>query len=118
MADKIDCLFCKIVNGEIPSEKLYEDDELLAFKDISPQAPVHFLIIPKKHIASLMDLDTEDSDLIGRLMYRAQETAKQQGIKESEGGRFIINCKKHGGQTVDHLHVHFLGGRQLSLPLG
>jgi len=111
------CLFCKIIAGEIPAKKIYEDDETLAFADINPMAPVHFLVIPKKHINSLLELDEGDLNLIGRLLYRAQELAKQQGCGE-KGGRFVINAKKDGGQTVDHLHIHFLGGRELSWPPG
>jgi histidine triad (HIT) family protein len=84
---------------------------------IFPMAPVHFLVIPKKHINSLLELEADDSGLIGRLLYKAQELAKQQGCEE-KGGRFVINAKKDGGQTVDHLHVHFLGGRELSWPPG
>jgi len=112
-----DCLFCKIAAGEIPSEKLYEDDEMLALHDIKPMAPVHFLVIPKKHIDNLLFLDEEDAALVGRLLYKAKELAKEQGCEEN-GGRFVINAKIHGGQTVDHLHVHFLGGAQLGLSLG
>ena len=112
-----DCIFCKIVKGEIPSKKLYEDEEFLAFYDVNPQAPVHFLVIPKKHIRSIMDLDAADSALLGRLLYKAQELAKDNGCSEN-GARFVINCKSHGGQTVDHLHVHVLGGRYLLWPPG
>jgi histidine triad (HIT) family protein len=111
------CLFCKIIAGEIPSKKLYEDDEMLAFLDINPMAPVHFLVIPKKHISSLLELEADDVDLLGRLFYKAQELAKQQGCEE-KGARFLINAKSDGGQTVDHLHIHVLGGRALSWPPG
>ena len=111
------CLFCKIIAGEIPGKKLYEDDEMLAFFDINPMAPVHFLIVPKKHINSLLELEADDAALIGRLLYKAQELAKQQGCEE-KGGRLVINTKSNGGQTVDHLHVHFLGGRALGWPPG
>ena len=111
------CLFCKIIDGDIPSKKLYEDDEMLAFYDINPAAPVHFLVIPKKHIENLLELEAEDSLLIGRLFYKAKELAKEQGFEE-KGGRFVINAKKDGGQTVDHLHIHFLGGRKLGWPPG
>lgn len=114
-----DCLFCKIINGGIPCKKIYEDDEMLAFHDIRPAAPVHFLVIPKKHIASLMHLEAEDAALIGRLMYKAQELAKQPGIGCGEtGARFVINAGHDGGQTVDHLHVHVLGKRPLGWPPG
>jgi histidine triad (HIT) family protein len=112
-----DCLFCKIIAGEIPSKKLYEDEEMLAFFDINPMAPVHFLVIPKKHISSLLELTADDTNLLGRLFLKAQELAKQQGCEE-KGGRFVINAKSDGGQTVDHLHIHVLGGRALSWPPG
>ena len=96
---------------------MFEDDELLAFKDINPQAPVHFLVIPKKHITSIMDTEAADAALLGRLLLKAQELAKENGCAE-KGARFVINCKSHGGQTVDHLHCHVLGGRFLSWPPG
>ena len=110
-----DCIFCKIIKGEIPSKKLYEDDELFAFHDVNPQAPVHFLVIPKKHIKNIMELD--DGALLGKLLFKAQELAKGNDCEE-KGARFVINCKTHGGQTVDHLHCHVLGGRFLSWPPG
>lgn len=112
-----DCLFCKIAQGEIPCQKIYEDDELLAFQDIAPKAPVHFLVIPKRHIDSLMALEPADTGLAGRLLYKAQELAASQGCAEG-GARFVVNCKSDGGQTVNHLHLHVLGGRQLSWPPG
>jgi histidine triad (HIT) family protein len=112
-----DCIFCKIVKVEIPSKKVYEDEELLAFHDVNPQAPVHFLVIPRKHITNIMELDSEDAALLGRLLFKAQELAKSNGCEE-KGGRFVFNCKSHGGQTVDHLHCHFLGGRFLAWPPG
>jgi histidine triad (HIT) family protein len=111
-----DCIFCKIVAGEIPCRKIYEDDELLAFHDVTPQAPVHFLVIPKRHIKNIMELDG-DTGLIGRLLYRAQALAVELGCGE-KGARFVINCKSDGGQTVDHLHCHVLGGRALGWPPG
>ena len=111
------CLFCKIVAGEIPAKKLYEDDEMLAFFDINPMAPVHFLVIPKKHIENLLELQEADALLTGRMFHKAKELAKEQGC-ESKGGRFVINAKSDGGQTVDHLHIHFLGGRSLGWPPG
>ncbi|MDR2951794.1 MAG: histidine triad nucleotide-binding protein, partial [Treponema sp.] len=107
-----DCLFCKIARGEIPCTKIYEDDEMLAFKDINPMDPVHFLLIPKKHITSVLETQEQDAPLLGSLIFKAQELAKQQGC-EKGGGRFVINAKADGGQTVDHLHIHFLGGRAL-----
>jgi histidine triad (HIT) family protein len=112
-----DCLFCKIIAGEIPSKKLYEDDEMLAFSDIKPMAPVHFLVVPKKHIDNMLFLEEADTALVGRLFYKAQELAKEQGCEE-RGGRFVVNAKIDGGQTVEHLHIHFLGGHELGLSLG
>jgi histidine triad (HIT) family protein len=111
------CIFCKIIAGEIPARKIFEDDEMLAFHDITPQAPVHFLLIPKKHISNLLELDPADTALAGRLLNKAQELAKELGC-EKNGGRFVINAKKDGGQTVDHLHIHVLGGRALGWPPG
>jgi histidine triad (HIT) family protein len=112
-----DCLFCKIASGAIPSTKIHEDDELVAFMDISPKAPVHFLVIPKRHIANVMELGPEDEALMGRLVLKAQELARSQGCAE-RGARFVINCKSDGGQTVDHLHMHVLGGRVMKWPPG
>jgi len=112
-----DCIFCKIASGEIPSRAIYEDDEMLAFHDIAPQAPVHFLVIPKKHITSLMELDPEDSALIGRMVFKAQELAQELGCSD-RGARFVFNCKRDGGQTVGHLHLHALGGRRMAWPPG
>ena len=112
-----DCIFCKIIAGDIPTKKIYEDEEMLAFNDIRPQAPVHFLLIPKKHIASLLDAETEDAPMLGRLLLKAKELAAELGCGE-KGGRFVINAKQHGGQTVDHLHLHILGGRYLRWPPG
>lgn len=106
------CLFCKLVNGEIPSDVIYEDDTVLAFRDISPQAPVHALIIPKRHIETVNDLTDADAGLIGELVLRARALAAEQGIAEP-GYRLILNCNPDGGQTVYHLHLHLLGGRPL-----
>jgi histidine triad (HIT) family protein len=111
------CIFCRIIKGEIPSEKIYEDDEILAFRDITPQAPIHFLVIPKRHISNIMEVKAEDSALLGKLLFMAQKLAADQGCGE-KGFRLAINCKSHGGQTVDHLHIHILGGRQLGWPPG
>jgi histidine triad (HIT) family protein len=111
-----DCIFCKIIKGEIPGKKMYEDEEMLAFHDITPMAPVHFLVIPKKHIRNLMELEAEDIALAGRLLNKAQELA-QQNCAEN-GARFVINAKHDGGQIVDHLHIHVLGGRVLGWPPG
>ena len=106
------CLFCKIIKGEIPSEKVYEDDEILAFKDIHPVAPVHILVIPKKHIASIAQMEKEDEALVGRIYTVINKIAEEQGVKE-DGFRVIVNCGKNGGQEVMHLHFHLLAGTKL-----
>jgi histidine triad (HIT) family protein len=113
----VNCSFCKIVAGELPAPTFYEDDQVIAFHDIQPQAPVHFLVIPKKHIATLHDLDeTEDKPLAGHILYTAQRLAEQQGC---DGGfRVVMNCKEEGGQTVYHIHMHVLGQRKLDWPPG
>jgi histidine triad (HIT) family protein len=108
-----DCLFCKIVNRELPADIVYEDDELVAFNDISPQAPTHILIIPKKHLATVNDLTEAEINLPGALVLRARALAAEKGIAEP-GYRLIFNCNRGGGQTVYHLHLHLLGGRQLT----
>ncbi len=107
-----DCLFCKIVKGEIPSTKVYEDEEILAFKDINPVAPVHILVIPKKHIVSLNEIEPEDQMLIGKIFTVIKKIAKEQGFAEN-GYRVIANCGEDGGQEVKHLHFHILGGKKL-----
>lgn len=112
----MDCLFCKIIGGEIPSEKIYEDDDMYAFKDIDPQAPVHFLVIPKKHIQDADALTEEEDALIGRIFRKAGELAKELGC--DKGYRIVNNCKEDGGQTVNHLHFHILGQRSLQWPPG
>lgn len=112
-----DCLFCKIVRGEIPSQKVYEDDDILAFRDISPQAPVHILLIPKKHLANILEMSPEDHFLLGRIQQIIARLAQEEGIAEA-GFRLINNCGVQGGQTVDHLHFHLLGGRNLGWPPG
>lgn len=106
------CIFCKIVNGEIPSNKVYEDDEILAFKDINPAAPVHILVIPKKHITSLNEVEEKDEQLIGRIFLKIKKIANEQGIAE-KGYRIVNNCGEDGGQEVPHLHFHILGGKKL-----
>jgi histidine triad (HIT) family protein len=113
-----DCIFCKIAAGEIPAKKLYEDQYAVAFADINPQAPVHILIIPKRHIASLAELDSTETDkaLIGHLHTVASQLARQQNL--ASGYRITINTGPDGGQTVDHLHLHLLGGRQMHWPPG
>ncbi len=110
-----DCLFCKISAGEIPAEKLYEDDEMLAFRDIAPQAPVHFLVIPKKHIQDPANVGEEDEALIGRMMRIGSLVAKENGITDF---RLIYNNGLEAGQTVFHIHMHVLGGRSLTWPPG
>lgn len=112
-----DCVFCKIVSGELPSQKVYEDDRVLAFEDISPAAPVHVLIIPKKHIPSIMHLKEEDLPLIQDIHRVGQQVADQLGVSQ-KGFRLVNNCGENGGQTVGHLHYHLLGGRHLSWPPG
>lgn len=110
------CLFCKIAVGEIPARILYEDDQVVAFHDIAPQAPVHFLVIPKKHIATLNDLDTEDKLLAGHILFTAQRLARELGCES--GFRVVMNCNEQGGQTVYHIHMHVLGQRQMHWPPG
>ncbi|MBX5437045.1 MAG: histidine triad nucleotide-binding protein [Alicyclobacillaceae bacterium] len=112
-----DCIFCKIVAGELPSDKVAETDELLAFRDIRPQAPVHVLLIPKKHIASANDIADSDAPLIGALHLLAKQVARQVGVAES-GYRLVTNVGWDAQQTVQHLHYHLLGGRQLGWPPG
>ena len=107
-----DCVFCKIIKGEIPSTKVYEDEEILAFKDINPVAPVHILVIPKKHISSLNEIEPEDQMLIGKIFTVIKKIAKEQGFAEN-GYRVIANCGEDGGQEVKHLHFHILGGKKL-----
>jgi histidine triad (HIT) family protein len=112
-----DCLFCKMINGEIPIEKLGENEKALAFKDISPQAPVHALVIPKKHIATTLDIKPTDAEYITSMITLAQQIAEENNIDES-GYRWVINTGKDGNQTVFHLHLHILGGRALNWPPG
>jgi len=112
-----DCLFCKIVAGDIPSSKVYEDEDLFAFDDITPQAPTHVLIVPRKHIDSLDKADAGDKELLGKLMLAAADIAREKGFAEN-GYRVVINTNADGGQTVFHLHVHLLGGRQFIFPPG
>lgn len=109
-----DCIFCKIVKGTIPSEKVWESEDVLAFKDIEPQAPVHILLIPKKHIASLNDLKPEDKDTVANIVLAAQQIAAEQGVAEN-GYRIVNNCGADGGQIVHHIHFHLLGGAKLGV---
>lgn len=108
-----DCIFCKIIKGEIPSQKVYEDDEILAFKDINPVAPVHILVIPKKHIECANDLTVEDESLIGRMFTVIKNLAKENNL--DNGYRIVNNCGEDGGQEVKHLHFHLIGGRKLGM---
>jgi histidine triad (HIT) family protein len=110
------CLFCKIIAGEIPSKKVFEDDEAYAFRDIGPQAPTHILVVPRKHITSLAHAAEEDRGLLGHLHWVAAKIAEQEGLKN--GFRTVINIGPDGGQTVDHLHIHLLGGRSMTWPPG
>ncbi len=112
-----DCLFCKMVSGQIKPDKVYEDSDVLAFKDINPQAPVHVLVIPKKHIATLNDLDSGHTDLTGKLIKTAVHIARESGIAES-GYRTVMNCNADAGQSVFHIHLHLLGGRSMRWPPG
>lgn len=113
----MDCIFCKIVAGEIPSNKVYEDDKILAFRDLSPEAPQHVLVIPKKHIASLAEAKEEDLELLGYIQIKISEIAEILGVKES-GFRVVANTGDEGGQTVHHIHYHVLGGRFMQWPPG
>ena len=111
-----DCIFCKIASGEIPSNKAYEDDRILCFHDLDQQAPVHVLVIPKKHIGSLDELTEDDKDLMSYIMLKIKDIAKDLGLEN--GYRVVINTGDDGGQTVKHLHVHILGKRQMIWPPG
>lgn len=111
-----DCIFCSIVKGDIPTSKVYEDDKVIAFNDISPQSPVHILIIPKEHIASIIEVDY-NSDIISHIFSVANKIAKDMGL-DKKGYRIVNNCGEEGGQTVPHLHFHLLGGRQMQWPPG
>lgn len=112
-----DCVFCKIIAGEVPADIRYQDEKLIAFPDINPLAPTHLLIIPRKHIPSLLELSDAEASLIGDMARVADQLAKREGIAE-KGYRLVINCGRHGTQGVAHLHMHLLGGRQLSSALG
>jgi len=107
-----DCIFCRIVKGEIPSNRVYENDLVMAFDDIHPLAPVHVIIIPKAHIPTLLDISSENAEILQALMFAAQEAAKIKGI-DQRGFRTVINCNQEGGQVIYHLHLHVLGGKQL-----
>lgn len=112
-----DCLFCKVIDGRIPSEAVYETDRILAFDDINPQAPHHLLIIPKKHISTLNDLSEKDATLVGEMVLAARKLAADLGIDRS-GYRTVFNCNADAGQAVFHVHLHLLGGRRMTWPPG
>ncbi len=112
-----ECLFCKIAAGELDTELVYEDEEVVAFNDLNPQAPIHVLVIPRKHIATLNDLEPADAGLVGRLYLAATTLARKKGVDDS-GYRTLMNCNADGGQTVFHLHLHLLGGRRMGWPPG
>lgn len=112
-----DCLFCKMVSGQIKPDTVYEDEHVLAFRDINPQAPTHVLVIPKTHIATLNDVRPEQAELIGRLFVVARQIAQEAGIADA-GFRTVINCNKEAGQSVFHIHLHVLGGRAMHWPPG
>lgn len=111
------CLFCKIINGEITATKIYENEHIIAFNDIDPKAPVHILVIPKKHIRSINELNSSDINLAGEIILAAKKIAKDQGI-DSKGFRVVFNTNDDGGQTVYHIHMHIMGGRQMQWPPG
>jgi histidine triad (HIT) family protein len=112
-----DCLFCKIRDGEIPGDIVYQDDEVLAFRDVNPQAPTHVLVIPRKHIATTNDLEQADAAVVGKMMLAAKKIAADEGFA-NEGYRLVLNCNEGAGQTVFHIHMHLLGGRRLTWPPG
>ncbi len=111
------CLFCKILEGEIPAELIYESDTAVAFRDINPQAPIHALVIPRKHISTINDIDENDEAIVGSLYSAARQIAAAEGIAD-EGYRAVMNCNEGAGQSVFHIHLHVLGGRRLDWPPG
>ena len=113
----MNCLFCSIVEKKFPSKIIYEDDDMIAFDDINPQAPVHVLIVPKKHISTVLDTKPEDNELIGKLFQTANKISQDRGVAE-RGFRLVTNCKREAGQTVYHLHLHLLAGRPMKWPPG
>lgn len=114
---EMNCIFCKIVKGEIPSKKIYEDNLVFAFNDIAPQAPVHILIVPKRHYSTILEIEEKDKELIGHIFIVANKIAKEMGFNE-KGFRIVVNCNRDGGQTVFHLHFHLLAGRPMHWPPG
>lgn len=117
MGSSDDCLFCKILAGDIPADIIFESDNVIAFRDINPQAPTHALIIPRRHVATINDLDDGDESLVGDLFLAAKKIAADEGIADA-GYRVAMNCNEAAGQTVFHLHLHLLGGRRLAWPPG
>lgn len=113
----VDCLFCKIANDQIPATKVYQDESVIAFRDINPQAPLHVLIVPRRHVATTNDLGAEDGPLLASLFNVARQIAAAEGVAES-GYRLVFNCNADGGQSVYHIHLHLLGGRPLAWPPG
>jgi histidine triad (HIT) family protein len=113
----MDCLFCKIIDGEIPGDIIHQDEHVIAFNDINRQAPQHVLIVPRKHIATINDVENEDKELIGHCVYTAQKIAAKLGLSE-DGYRLVYNVNSGGGQAVYHIHLHLLGGRQMNWPPG
>ena len=112
-----ECLFCRIINGEIPATKVYEDADSVAFRDINPQAPTHVVIVPRRHIPSLNDLTPADAETVGKLLLAAKQVAANEGIA-APGYRTVFNCNAAAGQTVFHIHLHLLGGREMGWPPG
>lgn len=113
----MDCIFCKVIKGEIPAKVVYRDDSVIAIEDINPQAPHHILILPQKHIATLNDLNEEDNELIGHMVQTAKKLAKELGLSD-DGYRLVMNCNQGAGQTVFHIHLHLMGGRMFRWPPG
>ncbi|KTD19704.1 histidine triad nucleotide-binding protein [Legionella londiniensis] len=113
----MDCLFCKIIGGDIPAKVIFENSEIMAFRDIKPQAPTHVLVVPKKHIATIADADTGDERLLGQMILAAKKIANEEGLTE-KGYRLIFNVNSYGGQEIYHIHLHLLGGRQMTWPPG
>ncbi len=112
-----DCLFCKMVSGEIQPDTVYEDDDVLAFRDINAQAPTHVLVVPKRHISTINDLNSDDAELVGKMYLAAKQVAADDGIAE-DGFRTVMNCNAGAGQSVFHIHLHILGGRRMQWPPG
>ena len=112
-----DCIFCKIVDGSIPAEKVFENDDLIAFEDLNPVAPVHVLVIPKRHVATLNDIEDGDADMLGQLFLAAKKIAAERGLSD-DGYRTVVNCMSGAGQSVFHIHLHLLGGRPFQWPPG